>query len=245
MSLTNEFRDSGNWLFRRRGFLPVILLMAGMVFLIFYLQAYPVRPPLWYELLCMAVAVCGLGIRAYTIGHTPKNTSGRNIKKQLASVLNTSGIYSVVRHPLYLGNFFIWLGLAMFVFHFWFALLAVAVFWIYYERIMFAEEAFLHEKFGRDFERWSSRTPAFIPRFSKFTPPGLSFSWKNILKREYNGFGNMVFGFGLTELVRSSALAGRLFLPLHWIIIMGSGLIIWLVIRTIEKNTGLFEAEGR
>ena len=34
-----------------------------------------------------------------------KNTSGRNTHDQVADSLNTSGIYSIVRHPLYVGNF--------------------------------------------------------------------------------------------------------------------------------------------
>lgn len=60
---------------------------------------------------CIAVSLFGLLIRAVTIGFTPKGTSGRNTKEgQVAEVLNTKGIYSVVRHPLYLGNYFMWLG---------------------------------------------------------------------------------------------------------------------------------------
>ena len=55
----------------------------------------------------------GLGIRVFTVGFTPKNTSGRNTAEQIADVLNTSGIYSMVRHPLYVGNFFMWLGIGL------------------------------------------------------------------------------------------------------------------------------------
>ena len=36
-------------------------------------------------------------------------TSGKNTAKQIAESLNTSGIYSVLRNPLYLANFLNWL----------------------------------------------------------------------------------------------------------------------------------------
>jgi len=35
MALTEEFEQSGNWLFKRRGYLPVGLLIAGIVVLMF------------------------------------------------------------------------------------------------------------------------------------------------------------------------------------------------------------------
>jgi len=82
----------------------------------------------------------GLFIRAYAVGHTPANTSGRNTKEQLADELNTTGIYSMVRHPLYLGNFFMWLGAAVLTKNGWFIVAFILLYWIYYERIMFAEE---------------------------------------------------------------------------------------------------------
>ncbi|MGB8874133.1 MAG: hypothetical protein WCC75_12145, partial [Desulfobaccales bacterium] len=45
-------------------------------------------------------------------GLPPRGTSGRNTQGQVAETLNTTGIYSLVRNPLYLGNFLIWLGLS-------------------------------------------------------------------------------------------------------------------------------------
>jgi len=68
------------------------------------------------ELIFLGVSILGETIRIFTVGYAPRNTSGRNtIAGQIADELNTSGIYSLVRHPLYLGNFFIWLGPVLFV----------------------------------------------------------------------------------------------------------------------------------
>lgn len=48
-----------------------------------------------------------------TIGQVPKGTSGRNTSQQVADTLSTDGVYSVVRHPLYLGNFLMCMGVSM------------------------------------------------------------------------------------------------------------------------------------
>jgi len=112
MALTEEFEQSGSWLFKRRGYLPIVLLAAGIVVLMLN-ELNPDRNFLITDIVYLFVSFLGLAIRAFTIGHTPKNTSGRNIKAQKAEVVNTTGIYSIVRHPLYLGNFVIWLGLSI------------------------------------------------------------------------------------------------------------------------------------
>ena len=72
------------------------------------------------------------------------NTSGRNTSEgQVADTINQTGMYSMVRHPLYVGNFIMWLGIALFTASIWFVLLFIAVYWLYYERIMYAEEQFM------------------------------------------------------------------------------------------------------
>ena len=58
------------------------------------------------EMIFLAVSLLGEAIRIITVGHAPRNTSGRNTTEgQVADVINTSGIYSIIRHPLYVGNF--------------------------------------------------------------------------------------------------------------------------------------------
>ncbi len=167
------------------------MLLIGIFVLALRDYEYPAHSErldaLW-EALCLTVSCFGLAIRVATIGHTPKRTSGRNTKQQVADTLNTTGLYSVVRHPLYLGNFVMWLGIALFVHLWWLILIYTFAFWLYYERIMFAEEEFLRKKFGDEFLTWAEFTPAFIPRFNTYVKPNLPFSLKNVLRREYNGF---------------------------------------------------------
>jgi protein-S-isoprenylcysteine O-methyltransferase Ste14 len=190
MPLQEEFESQGNYLFKHRGTFPILILVAG--FLVFLLPIYYTNQYWWkdtfqgkvYAYICLLIALAGLVIRCYTVGHTPANTSGRNTEGQLADKLNTSGIYSTVRHPLYLGNFFMWLGPAMLTANLWFIIAFIFIYWVYYERIMFAEEQFLRKKFGEVYIRWASRTPPFIPSLKNFVKPNLPFSWKKVLKKE-------------------------------------------------------------
>lgn len=193
MSLIIEFERQGNWLFKRRGYLPILALVVGMILFlrtemhpgIFFIQDTPYE--IWYDYLCLAVSLFGLAIRMMAVGYSKKNTSGRNVHGQVADSLNTRGLYSTIRHPLYLGNFFMWLGPALLTGHPWFIVSFCFLFWIYYERIMFAEEQFLIRKFKEAYTTWAEKTPAFIPDLRKYVRPDTSFSWRKVLNREKTG----------------------------------------------------------
>jgi protein-S-isoprenylcysteine O-methyltransferase Ste14 len=244
MSLREEMEATGNWLFRWRSYLPLALiglLLAG-------LQATPQRDLEMHRawtLFCFAVSLLGLGVRVLTVGFTPKGTSGRNTHCQKALELNTSGVYSIVRNPLYLGNFLIWLGFALYCQLWWQVVIFVLVFWLYYERIIFAEEEFLRRTFGEPFESWAARTPAFVPRFKQWTQAGLPFSIRNVLKREYSGLFGVVVIFGALELRQHWMVEGRLMLDPVWQVIVVLGLVTYFALRTLKRHTRLLRVEGR
>ena len=114
MALVQSLEKEGNFLFKYRGQFPVLLFILAIPFI--YVTDYSTLSE--YRIGCyinLAVFLSSLGffIRFYTIGTTPKGTSGRNTKNQVADELNSSGIYSILRHPLYFGNFLIWLGISV------------------------------------------------------------------------------------------------------------------------------------
>ena len=199
---------------------------------------------LW-EVFCLLVSFLGLGIRIFTIGYTPKGTSGRNTKKQIADTLNTTGMYSIVRNPLYLGNFFMWFGIALFARLWWLTIIYILLFWLYYERIIFAEEEYLRNKFGNEYLEWANKTPCFIPKFSQYKKANLPFSLKNVLRREYNGFFAVIVIFFIMETVGDIFAEGRLEFDLGWILLFGIGFIVWLTLRTLKKYTTILNVEGR
>lgn len=248
MLLRNHFESSGNWLFRWRSYLPLFILS------IFLLAMHGYARPggneqiesLW-EGFCLLVSFFGLGIRVYTVGHTPKNTSGRNTSKQVAETLNTTGAYSMVRNPLYLGNFFMGLGLALFAFFWWLAMIYILVFWLYYERIIYAEEAFLTEKFKQEYVQWANRTPVIVPDFRLYQKPALPFSLKNVLRREYNGFFAVVLCMFVLEAVGDMFLSDsiRISIDTEWQIALIVSFVVWLVLRFLKKYTAVLNVKGR
>lgn len=245
MALVHEFENSGNWLFKRRSWLPVFLVVAGIIMM--YLgNRQAILFDLRDEMIFLGVSLFGQIIRIITIGYTPKNTSGRNtINGQIADELNTTGIYSILRHPLYLGNFFMWLGPVLFLRSFCFTLVFGLLYWLYYERIMFAEEQFLRRKFGEIYDKWSEKVCSFIPFTFKFIPSKLPFSIKNVLKREYNSFVNIFLIFTLLDLFRNFFLSEGIYFTKIWLYLSASAVVLWFVIRTIHKHTKWLEVDGR
>jgi len=253
MSLAREFRRQGDYLFKRRGWLPVPILFLGIGL---FVAEGLVRPGTWHQVehslgnllssLGPWIGLLGLAIRCYTIGHTPAGTSGRNIHGQVASTVNTTGIYSLVRHPLYLGNFFMWLGVACLTEHVWFVLLFVVCYWLYYERIMYAEETFLIEKYGETYLKWSARTPAFIPSLASWQPPSLPFSWKNVVKREMTGLYLLVLIIAFFRIL-ASVLAQREWTAAatRWSVVIVVATGVFLAVRWVRKQTTLLEVAGR
>lgn len=241
MALKYEFEDQGNWLFRYRSFIPIGLLGTALIVLIVENQqdAVPKNCSIWIELSFLIVSLFGLGIRIYTVGHSAKRTSGRNTQEgQVADSLNTSGAYSIVRHPLYLGNFFMWLGPALLTSNLWFIISFVLFYCIYYERIMFAEEQFLERKFGAQYTEWASRVPAFIPNIKRFKQSHLNFSLRKVLKKEKNGLFAifLVFTFFdiVGEIVSNHSHYNRVFIA-GAIITM----ILYVVLKILKKSAVL------
>jgi protein-S-isoprenylcysteine O-methyltransferase Ste14 len=245
MSLVHEFEKSGNWLFKRRSWLPVFIIIPGL-FAMYLGNRQSIIFDMRDELIFLGVSIFGQVIRIVTVGFAPKNTSGRNtVNGQIADVLNTTGIYSLIRHPLYLGNFFMWLGPVLFIRSLWFIIVFCLFYWLYYERIMFAEEQFLRKKFGEIYDKWAENVSPFIPFTFKFVPPSIPFSVLNVLKREYNSFVNIFVIFTLVDLFRNYFLSDRIYLTWMWVYIAAGALLIWIIVRTIHKKTTWLEVEGR
>lgn len=248
MALIHSLEKSGNTLFKYRGQIPVILfiLAVPVIYITDYDFIYSEDITYWI-LLGFAVLLSFLGqvIRAIAIGTANKNTSGRNRDEQVADALNTKGIYSTMRHPLYVGNYFMWIGIVVFTANIWFVLAVSLAFWLYYERIMFAEERFLERKFGQDYLDWSLKVPAFLPSFKNYTPSPIPFSMKTILRREYSGVTATIIGFLFVEIIRDVFMTGTFEFKLHYIVILAIALFISLLLRSLKHYTKILYEEDR
>ncbi len=251
MALNEELKSQGDFLFRHRSFLPLALLFIGIgVKMYGEYSMEEASKPLFLGLLeisAFLIASLGFLIRVMVVGYTPPNTSGRNTNEgQVADTLNTTGLYSLVRNPLYLGNYLMWLGISMLTGNLWFVLIFSLVFWIYYERIVFAEEQFLRVKFGAEYLTWSKHTSPFLPVHLNYVKPTIPFSWKKVLRREKNGLFGLFVVFLLFDLLGSFAREQTISIEKTWIIIgtMCSG-ILYLILKILKNYTSYLNEEDR
>jgi protein-S-isoprenylcysteine O-methyltransferase Ste14 len=184
-------------------------------------------------------------MRAYTVGTVPRGTSGRNTASQEAAVLNTSGMYSVVRHPLYLANYSIMLGCTIFTGSWWLPLVVSVLFWVYYERIAFAEEEYLRQQFGEQFTSWSARTPAFFPSFTHWQHPSLPFSGRTALRREYGGLLTILAFCAGSKVIGELVFDPTPHFGYFWAVVLAFGIAQALVLRWIKRSTVLLNVQGR
>lgn len=246
MALQEELEQQGNWLFKRRSEFPLVLV----ALMLLELRLDP-PPPIaglaagFWAVLCLGIAFAGELIRAHTVGRVPGGTSARQTRAPGGGVLNTSGWYSVVRHPLYLGNYLIWAGLALWLRSWEFALIVSLVFWVYYERIMFAEEAYLRRTFGDAYAAWAAATPAFVPRLARWRPADLPFSWRVVVRREHSSCFAIVAIFAAEVYGRDLIGEGRLEWHPLVAIFFGAGLLLFLLAVILTRYTDLLEVEGR
>ena len=248
MALKETYEKQGAFLFRHRSYLPLLVGPLVVAALLDPQYSHPFfsgfSGSLW-KAICILISLSGFIVRCLVAGYVPRGTSGRNTQTQVAESLNTKGLYSVVRNPLYLGNFLICLGLLLFIQVWWFTLAGIAIFWIFYERIIFTEEEFLRQKFGATLVEWSLKTPVFIPKFSGFQKPELPYAWKTVLRREHST------QFGMISALTVLGIAADLFTkPDHkiatfWWIFFGASLVIYLVFRFLKKKTQVLNIEGR
>ena len=203
--IRDEFVKSGHWLFRWRSYTPLILaavLLASLQGFTYPMGSHALDQ-VW-DFCCYGLALLGLTIRVLTVGFVPRDTSGRNTAKgQVATRLNTTGIYSLLRHPLYFSNFWMWMGVAVFPRVWWVPVLMMLVYFLVYERIISAEEDFLAEKFGDEYVAWANKTPIMWPRFRNWVRPDLPFSWRAVLRRENSTFLGMTTIFFILEMMET------------------------------------------
>jgi len=186
MTTQNRSEKLGNQFFKYRGQIPVLFFM-----LAFFLMHYFPAQNKWLDqsntLIAVSLVVLGHLIRALAVGKRAAHTSGRNRDEQVAEALNSTGIYSMVRHPLYLGNITTYMGWVVFTGIDWLIPAMLVGFLFYYRFIIYAEEQFLTRKFGQDYLDWKSATPLLLPAFWKFKANPQPFSFKTVLENEYSG----------------------------------------------------------
>lgn len=227
----------GDFFFRWRSYLP--LLLVPIVYVAISRTQYRFAShtaDLMWEISTLTLAVAGFALRAWTVGTAAPGTSGRNTRRQKATTLNTTGPYSMVRHPLYLANWLIVLALALFP-HTWLAPPVVASIAAgYYACIAKREEAFLRQQFGTRFEEWAARVPAFIPRVSLYVSARRTFDLSVVGRREFYGLAVILVTPLPIEMIEHLVEHGALALDPIWVTAALVGAATFIVARTLKRQ---------
>jgi protein-S-isoprenylcysteine O-methyltransferase Ste14 len=187
MQLIDKMHQEGNTLFKYRGQFPIILFCIAIPVIgqtSYYMLLNEIALS-FIQYIAILISTIGILFRYYIIITTPIGTSGRNRSKQIAASLNTTGAYSLVRHPLYVANYLIWIGISLYSVSLLFCVCTTALFMLQYERIILAEEKFLSQSFGLKFRDFCNQIPIFIPSITNYKQPIYYFSIKKIIRREY------------------------------------------------------------
>jgi protein-S-isoprenylcysteine O-methyltransferase Ste14 len=139
----------------------------------------------------------GLIIRAGAAGHLHKD-------RELAA----TGPYARTRNPLYLGSSLLAAGFAIAGHSWWAALVVLGYFAIFYSAVIRYEEEDLRKLFGKAFDDYVARVPAFFPAFGKTESESCSqssdasgFSWAQYRRnREYQALVGAIAGLGIVWL---------------------------------------------
>ena len=187
MSAENKLENLGNLFFKYRGQIPVIFFASAFILMHFFANSDHWFDPM-RTFYAIGLVILGHLIRALSVGKRALHTSGRNRDEQVAESLNSTGIYSMVRHPLYLGNIITYLGWAVFTGIDWLVFVYLILFLCYYRLIIFAEEQFLTRQFGQKYLDWKKQTPLILPAIWKYKANAQKFSLKVVIENEYAGW---------------------------------------------------------
>ncbi|MEO8074974.1 MAG: isoprenylcysteine carboxylmethyltransferase family protein [Acidobacteriota bacterium] len=152
----------GAWLFRYRSYLPVPLALV-----LLFVRKGAVDAT-WVPIAGALLVATGEGLRLWAVRHIGTISRTRTTRY---GPLMTAGPYAVVRNPLYVGNWFLWSGFAIWSGLLWMLPVAWLVFGVQYRAIARWEAAFIRGIYTTDYDAYARRVRAWIPRWPAQAAP--------------------------------------------------------------------------
>lgn len=179
----------GNFFFKYRNWLFIIfyaLLFVPNVPQLFTEKNFGPNYYLYPLIIGLVITVAGQAIRGATIGLAYIIRGGKN-KKVYAEDLVTTGIFSHCRNPLYVGNILMLAGVGVLSNSLLYVVIMIPFFLFVYQAIVLAEENFLRNKFGEQFNNYCVNVNRWVPRLSGLskTFSGMRFNWKRYINKEH------------------------------------------------------------
>jgi protein-S-isoprenylcysteine O-methyltransferase Ste14 len=153
--MTSE-APGGAWLFRYRSFLPIPLALI----LLFVRVAETDGAPL--VTFGAAIVVAGQALRLWAVRHIGTISRTRTTRY---GPLMTAGPYAVVRNPLYVGNWLLWTGFAVWSRLLWMVPVAWVIFFLQYRAIAGWEAAFIRSKYPGSYDEYARQVRPWMPRW--------------------------------------------------------------------------------
>ncbi len=203
-----------NWLVRIGDFFFKWRNIAFPVILVTLFVLFP--PPAEYwgmhwiedfkDIFAAFMIAAGLGFRSATIGWAYIKRGGLN-KQVYADKLVIEGFFGMCRNPLYVGNMLIYTGIFILHGHPFVVVAGTALYWFIYESIITAEEYYLKNKFGQDYDAYCAKVPRWIPDFSRYrdSVKDMSFSFTRSIAKDYSTIFNACIAIAAIELIEQYA----------------------------------------
>lgn len=147
---------AGAWLFRYRSSLPVplalilLLVRKGQVGASWVLVAGPL------------LVLLGEGVRLWGVRHIGAISRTRTTRY---GPLITGGPYGIVRNPLYVGNWCLWTGFAVWSGLLWMLPVAWVIFAVQYRAIARWEGEFMRSLYRETYDAYAREVKAWVPRW--------------------------------------------------------------------------------
>lgn len=164
----------GNFFFKARSYTPIPIILIILYF----------ADPTWYtNSIGLFFIVLGECLRMWAVGYAGGTTRATTLGA--AKDLVTTGPYSYVRNPLYLGNFILSLGVCFIANVLWVIPILVIGYFIQYLPIISVEETYLLDSCGSVYKSYYNHVPRLFPHFHPYrTQSSHDFSWIRALDSE-------------------------------------------------------------
>ena len=173
----------GNLFFKVRSFTPIPFIL---------ILIYFAKPTLLSTAAGLIFVILGEFLRIWTVGYAGASTRATTLGA--ARNLVTTGPYSYVRNPLYLGNFLLSFGICIIVNVIWLVPILILGYLLQYLPIITVEEAYLLESCGTVYQTYQEQVPRLIPQLHPYQSSSThDFSLRRAIKSERRTITAIVF----------------------------------------------------
>jgi heptosyltransferase-3 len=199
-----------DWVFAP-GFAQCCFLVAMAVYACFAPPSFVEET--WLDTLVDAIGLMSLGagalLRVWTLSHVEKCPLWSQRKPER---LITDGPYAFIRHPIYIGNFLVAMGLIFLADAYVLLPLLFCLTMFQHRVVVGAEDLLLQSRFGRLFSDYRASVPAYVPHV---VPRPADFSLRDLRPRAFAHVWEIVLAASFFEWLDSPAHREWLHTMLH------------------------------